>query len=336
MGQSSQAGGIIVRTQTVQGTYNADTGAAGVGIPLRSGALAPNRELLIPDPEIGGNRDVADAYLGAVSWSGDYEYYVGPDSIATFLKAAMGTCVDQTTTGVNTHTITGADTAALPFLSIEESIGASLECFQYTDAVVNTLHFESDANGYLMGTAGLIAAKQTAGNVRTPAPVWDTSPSIVGTNVTITYNAISLPARSFSLDINNNFEDDDYRLGSFFIGDLSPKRREITASFSIREKDSVLWRQAVYGVSSATSPGGLATKQQLVITCKTYETISGSTPVTQYGIVFTIPNFVLQPYPFGVSGDDIITDDISGQAVRPDPLVSLMTTVVTNNKATVS
>jgi hypothetical protein len=65
MGFSSQAGQAILRQQAVAGTFQADTGTAGVGLKLRSGSLAPSRTLTLPDPEIGGNRDVPDAYLGA-------------------------------------------------------------------------------------------------------------------------------------------------------------------------------------------------------------------------------------------------------------------------------
>lgn len=336
MGYSAQAGQVVLRTQTVQGTYNADTGTAGVAMKLRSGALGTNRDLLIPDPEIGGTRDVVDAYLGAVSWSGDYEFYARMDGLTTLFKASLGTAGSVTATGITTNTITPSDAAQLPYLSIEEAIGSGLEVFNYTDGVVNTLHLEADANGYLMGTVGIIGAKQIAGATKTATPVWDNTPMIVGTNVTITYNAISLPAKSFSLDINNNFEDDDFRLGSFYIGDLTPKRREVTASFNIREASSALWRQAVYGVSSAVAPGGLTTKNQLVITCLTYENISGGTPSTPYTLTITIPKFILSPYSLEASGDDIIESDIDGQAVRPDPGTPIMTVVTKSDKATIS
>lgn len=337
MGYSSQAGQVILRTQTVLGTYNADTGTAGVGVKLRSGGLGTNRDLLIPDPEIGGGRDVSDAYLGASSWSGDYEFYARVDALATMLKAALGTAAAPVTaTGVTTHTITPSDAASLPYLSIEEAIGNGLETYRYNDAVVNSLHLEAEANGYLMGTAGIIGAKQIAGAARTATPLWDETPMIVGTNITVTYNAVTLPAKSFSLDIANNFEDDDFRLGSFFLGDLTPKRREVTASFGIREADSALWRQATYGLPAATQVGGLTTKNQLVITCKTYETIPAGTPLTEYTLTITIPKFALTPYSLEASGDDIIESDIEGQALRPLIATPLMTAVVKTGKVTIS
>jgi hypothetical protein len=336
MGYSSQAGQVLLRTQTVQGTYNADTGTAGVAMKLRGGSLGPSRELMIPDPEIGGGRDVVDAYLGAVSWSGDYEFYTRLEALPTLLRAVLGSAASVTTTGVTTHTITPVDTAGLPYLSVEEKIGAGLETYNYTDAVVNSFHLEAEANGYLMGTAGLIAAKQIAGATPTAAPVWDNSPMIVGTNILVTYNAVTLPAKSFSLDIGNNFEDDDFRLGSFYIGDLTPKRREITATFGIRESSSALWRQAVYGVSSATAPGGVTTKSALVIAMTTYEDIVAGIPPTKGSVTITIPQFALTPYALAASGDDIIESDIDGQALRPVAATPICTVVVKSAKATIA
>lgn len=337
MGFSSQSGQVILRSQAVQGTYQADTGTAGVAVKLRGGALGPNRELLVPDPEIGGGRDVVDAYLGAVSFAGDYELYGRVDALATLLKACLGVAAAPVTaTGVTTHTITPTDSGTLPYLSVEENIGGSLETFRYTDCVVNTLHLEADANGYLMATAGIIGAKQTAGATKTANPTWDDTPMIVGTNVTVTYNAVTLPAKSFSLDINNNVEDDDFRLGSFYIGDLTAKRREITASFGIRESSSALWRQATYGVSSATEPGGLTTKNQLVITCKTYEEIQGGTPTTPNTLTITIPKFILSPYSLDPSGDDVIENDVEGQALRPQTATPIMTAEIKSAKATIA
>lgn len=339
MGFSSQSGQVLLRSQAVQGTYQGDISTTGLAAYLRSGSLGANRELMIPDPEIGGGRDVVDAYLGAVSWSGDYELYGRVDVLATLLKAALGTAAAPVTaTGVTTHTITPTDSGTLPFLSIEENIGGSLETYKYTDAVVNTLHLEADANGYLMATAGIIGAKQDAGVTKsTPGPTqWDNTPMIVGTNVTVTYNSVTLPAKNFSLDINNNIEDDDFRLGSFYIGDLTAKRREITAGFGIRESSSALWRQATYGVPSATAPGGLTTKNQLVITCQTYEDIQGGTPATKNSLTLTIPKFALTPYSLEASGDDIIESDIEGQALRPAAATPIMTAVVKTGKATIA
>lgn len=328
MGYSSQVGQVIFRTQAVQGTYQADTGTAGVSAKLKTGSLGPSRELLIPDPEIGGGRDVADAYLGAVSWSGDYEFYARFKMLPTLLQAVMGESSSTFATGIVTDTITGRDTSVPRYLSIEETV-SDMDTFRYHDAVANTFHLECDANGYLQGTVGIIAARAVAGATKTVAPTnVDETPMVVGTNIGVTYNAVSLPAKSFSLDITNNFEDDDFRLGSFYMGDLTPKRREVTASFGIRHSSSALWRQAVFGAPASTAPGGETTKQQLVITAQSYEDIVGGTPATKNSLTLTMPKFLLSPFSLEASGDDVLENDIEGQAVRPAVATQVLTAVV--------
>lgn len=336
MGFSSQSGRLTLRTQASQGVFPADMNTAGITLKTRGGTLGPNRALLVPDPEIGGGRDVSDAYLGAAVWGGDIEFYARMEALPTLMAAALGTSASVLTTGVGTHTITPLDSATLPFIAIEERVGNTLEVFNYTDAVVNTLHLEADANGYLMGTVGLIAAKQVAGATPLAGPPIDETPMTVGTNITLTYNAVSLPGKKFSIDINNNIADDDYRLGSFYIGDLTGKRREITSGFSIRESSSALWRQAVYGTTAATQVGGLVTKNQLVITCSTYEDIPASTPLTKYSLSLTIPKFALTPYSLGISGDDVIDDDLTGQALRPAIATPIITAVFKNSRGTIA
>lgn len=338
MGFSSQSGQVGFKTQAAPGVFDPDFATDARFMKLRSGSLGPNRDLLVTDPEIGGGRDTTDAYLGAASWGGDYEFYVRLEAIGTLLQGVLGDSVvsaaDSPVVGANTHTFGFSDSATLPFLSVEEKIGSGLETYDYTDAVVNTFHLEADANGFFMGTAGLIAKLQVAGITPTDAAaLWDNSPLIVGTNILITYNGVTLPAKSFSLDINNNFEDDDFRLGSFFLGDLTAKQREVNGSFAIRPADSNLWRQAVYGVNSLTGVGGLTTKQQLVITAQTYENVTGT---TKGKLTVTIPKVVLEPYALEPSGDDVIENDISWRAVRPDPGTDIGSIAIVNGATAVA
>ena len=336
MGYSSQSGQVIVATQTAPGTASATIATTGVSIRLRSGSLAGNRDLLTPDPEIGGGRDTTDAYLGAVSFSGDYEMYVRFRSITTFLKAVLGTAATVTTTGVSVHTITPSD-GQVPFLTIYEEISSGLERFLYTDCVVNTLHLEAEANGYLMCTAGMIGRLATAGVTDIPGDsLTDNTSLVVGTNITITYDGVTVPAKSFSLDINNNFEDDDFRLGSFFLGDLTAKSREVTANMTLRHTDSSTMKQALFGTPTATQIGGLTTKKQLVVTMAAYEDIPAGTPATKFSLVVTMPKVIFAPFAFEPSGDDALENDVDMTAVRPDPGTPILTAVVKNDKTTIA
>lgn len=339
MGFLSQAGQVGFRTQPVKGTYS-DPGAVapnqGVFVRTRSGALGGNRDLLIPDPEIGGSRDVPDAQLGPVSFGGEYDFYGRMESLATMLYGALGSKAAPTGTALTgfTHAITPG--TVIPWMSVEEKIANGFDTFRYTDAKFNTLHLEADANGYLMGTVGVIALTQQAAQTPTAAPRVDTSPLLVGTNIVVQWNGANLPAKSFSMDVNNNIEDDDFRLGSLFLGDLVEKRREVTLGVTIRPQDNALWRTAVYGGPAATTPLGQSFKDDVIVTVTTYEDIVGANAGVKYSLNVTIPQAIIAPFNLDVSGDDVMENDIEIRAVQPNPATPLLTATIKNSYATVA
>jgi len=337
----AQSGHVGIRTQSSKGVY-VDPGAVapnqGVFIYTRSGAMGGNRELLIPDPEIGGGRDIPNAGLGPISFSGEYDFYGRMESMAHLLYNALGTKAAPTGTALlgYTHSITPS-TSTIPWVSLEEKIGNGFETFKYTDAKLNTLHLEADANGYLMGTAGFIALTQaTTTATADGAKRIDTSPLLVGTNITVAWNGANLPAKSFSMDINNNIEDDDFRLGSLFLGDLTEKRREITMGVTIRPNDAALWKTAMWGGPAATTPGGQSFKDDVVITVTSWEDIPGANAGVKYTLTVTVPYAIIAPFSVDPSGDDVLEHDIEIRAVQPVPATPIVTAVVKNSYATIN
>lgn len=337
MGYGSQAGQVGFKTQASKGTYASPGGSGGQFMRIKSGSMGGDRELLVPDPEIGGNRDIPDAYLGPIAYSGEFEAYARFEALAILLQAALGNA-DVTdsleATGEYSHTIVPQDTGSLPWLSVEEVLGDGYDRNLYTDCKVNTLHFEADANGYLMVTAGLIGLSRQSvpGASVTAAPNWDTTPMVVGSNITVMFNSLALPAKSFSFDISNNLEDDDFRLGSLELGDAVEKRREFGFGATIRPNDNLLYRQAVYGTSGAIVPGGLSTKQPLSIVMDTYENINATNP---YRIQIDIGEAIIKPFSVVPSGDDVVEHDIEILPVRTDPGVEIGTFEIWNGLATI-
>lgn len=340
MGVSSQQGVFALKTQAGRGTAATNLGTTGLAMYRTGGSMTPNRELMIPDAEIGGGRDVPDALLGPISFAGDIEFYTRFESIGILLKAALGAPTSAlqvgATAGVYDHEFIPTDATSLPFLTVYERIGANLERIQYQDCVVNTLHLESDADGYLTGTAGLIGCRGLFGvpdvNV---ASVLDETTITVGTNIKVLYDGADIKAKSFSIDINNNFEDDDFRLGSFYLEDLTPKRREINGSLTLRHETKDMMRQALLGSSSATEAGGLTTKKPIEIQIATYGEIDGSDPVTPFGLNLEFGKTVFEPFGFEPSGDDILESDVTFQALRPVSADPVMSAVLTNGAAAI-
>ncbi|ANA87255.1 major tail protein [Gordonia phage Gibbles] len=334
MGYGSQAGAIVVGAQSAPGTPNSTLATDGIGLRLTSGSLAGNRELLVTDPEIGGGRDTSDAYLGAVSFGGDYEMYVRFKAVAFFLYHAFGVKASVARVGdtaVFDHTLTPTDSSQLPMFTVYERISNNLERFLYTDAVVNTFHLEADANGFLTSTVGIIARLMNAGAAAVdPTDVMDNTSLVVGTNITLTYDGVTVPAKSFSFDVNNNITDDNFFLGSFFLGDMTAQNREVTASMTVEHTSASMMRQALLGTPGATAVGGLTTKKPLVITCEAYENIPGTTANAKYKLELELPKVIFSPFAFEPSGADPLENDVEMTAVRPDIAAPVATAVVSN------
>lgn len=337
MGFTSQSGQVAFRKQTARGTAATDLATAGVAMRLRSGGLAGNRELLVPDPEIGGGRDVQGALLGTISFAGDFEYYARMDSLTTQLEAALGVGTseaDSTNTGAHLHTITPSD-GQLPFYTIYERISNGLMTSNYQDCVANTFHLEVEPNGQLMGTTGWIGAKiEIDADEEDVLDLYDNGPMIAGTNVTVSYGGVEVPAKSFSFDVANNVEDDDFRLGSFFLGDLTAKGREVTAGMTLRHENAKMLKQALFGSETAVSVSCATTTQPLIVTANSCEVIGGTTVTHQ--LKLTIPAAIVEPFAFEPSGDDVIENEVTLRAIRPDNAVPILTAEVRNGMAAIA
>lgn len=339
MGYSSQSGKVILRSQAADNVLQADLGTAGVGVLLRSGSLGIQRDLLTLDPEIGGGRDTSDAYLGPAHFAGTYDYYPRFKFLPTILRAGFGVSASTAlVAGVATHTFTPTDSGKLPFLSAYEDIGGGLQRTNYWDAVVNSMHFEAEPNGFLMGSADLIARQAlfNAADTDPTGTLVDNTAVAVGTSVSISYAGLTLPAKSFSLDINNNVEDDDYRLGSFILGDLTAKQREVTGSFDFRhQNDAAMFRQAALGKATATTLGGETTKDELKITISAYDVIPGSTAIP-YSLEFKIPFTIFSPFSLEPSGDDVMESSIDYTGLRKVRANPIITATLKNGTAVIA
>lgn len=335
--QRSQEGQFGIRTQAAKGTYD-DPGEldSGVFYNILSGTLAPQREFIVSDPEVGGTRDDKGAALTTVVSSGDIESYAYVEALNTLLKGCLGSSASVDGTTFWTHTATQLDSGELPWLSIEEAVGQDFEVFNHTDARVNTLGLSAEPNGYLMMTTGLAAITTTAGNTRTDlsqspgSTNLDLSPLLVGPEIVISYDGASVCAKSFALDISNNMELDDFCLGKIDVDSFTPKRREVTSALSIRPEDSALWREAVFGSSGATAPvAGGVDINQLIITMTSSTVVPGG--AEPYSVTITVPNCFVEPYEVSPSGDDVIETDFTIRALRPASGTDLITVDVVSS-----
>lgn len=231
MGFTSQQGQVGFAIQGSKGTPAAATRFAR----LRGGSLGGDRELLIPDPEIGGNRDVPQAYLGPIAFSGGYEFYARSEMLALLFRGAFGTVADSNVAGtseVQTITITGTPTGGTFTLTYRGQTTAGI-AYNATNTTVDTalegLSTIGTGNVAVTGgpgpgtpyvvTFGGALASQNARPITANAAglTGGTSPAITvtettpgfgprGTHIITPSDAASLPWMSVEEAISNNYE----------------------------------------------------------------------------------------------------------------------------------
>lgn len=328
MGFNSQTGQVGFGVQTLKGTPVAATRFA----KLRGGGLGAERQLLVPDPEVGGHRDVTQASLGPVAFSGDVEFYPRMQMLAMLLYGVLGDSVDSVLAEGNQHVLTGADT--IPWLTVEERISNTFESMRYTDVKVNSLRLEAEAAGFFMGSANLLGLGGASGFAAQGSPTYDSTPLMVGTQVTVDFDGATLPAKSFNFEINNNLEGEDFTLGSLYAQDATEKRRDITAGVNYRPADSDLWKAAMWGDSAIDVPqSGPAYEGPLQIVASSFEFVAGTTP---FSVTIDIPNAAVSPHTINPSGDDTLEADVEIRALRPLTATPAVTVTVINDLATIS
>jgi len=303
MSYSSQTGHFGARKQDSKGTYKTPL----FFFKLTAGGLGSNSELLVPDPEIGGGRDIDEAAVGAISYGGTYEFNFRSEDIGVLLYAALGAVtVSGLGGGAYKHTFTPANT--LPWLSIEEKISDTYDTFQYTDARVSSLELNSDANAFLNGSCDMIAITQS-GNATASSPTFDASPILTAHTGYISLEGAQIYVRSAKFSFNNNLEDDDFRVGRRTLGDIPEHRRELSATLTIRPDSNALYRKAVYGNASAHVPTNDVYSGELIMQWDSGSNVIGSTAYP-YKLKVTVPNAYFRPFTIEPSGDDIIEHDL--------------------------
>lgn len=308
--------------------FNIQTGTVGIGrqsvaggnvavqtyFKVLSGGMGVDRELIVPDPEIGGGRDIDEGiiYPGSVGASGTYEFIVRPNAIGHFLLGVLGACSSLPLSGVAyTHEFTPANT--LDWFTIMERISTTYETFQVTDCKINSLDLTCTANDYLKGSAGVLGNIPTSDVSVTGESYEDTSPFLyAGATITIGPD-VFLPTE-VGVNFNNNIDDSDYRVGSLYRGDLTEKRRELVLTATIRPDDSDLFKQAVWGSSSVSAPANTKTNIAVNYKWASYESI-GSTAY-KYSLEIDVPVAVISPFKIEPSGDDTLEHAIEIRAAK--------------------
>ena len=323
----SELGYIGFARQTASGTHVQPSDFMRV----KSYNIMPEQELLVPDAEIGGDRDIPDAIQeGTLKYSGNADFYLRPNALGHLIRGVTGATTSSGITGAAYgHTFTFEDNVE-PY-SLEARIGEGLEYISVTGAKFSKLHLELGQGELAQGNVEFIGIDGGAGATpRTES--YESTPIMSFAAGTVIIDGGEYKVRSVSTDINNNLNEDDYRVGQRTLGTIKERRRDMTVSVELTPEDSTIFRKTYYGSASATTASGAQTVFQgpLFIRMQTPQLIPGTTVPYQLDINFTKVAF--RAAPFTTSGEELITQTLEVVPVKPEG-GSIGTIVLRNTKA---
>lgn len=331
MSDTSQEGYVALAMQEDQGTPAASVTA---GFKVTSVDLGATTENLIADPEIGGGRDryTEGVALGSYHVSGDLEAYLRFDALGYFLLMAGfvedGAPVQDGTTGAWEHTFIPGPAQHGTF---ETAWGRNRAVRRVSDCLVNELELSVSGNDYATMTASILGL----------AEAWQGSPSVptfAASDAMGTYlgSAITLPDlgtfrfSETSLTIANNVSDDETVIGQRELADITPGRREVSFTGTIKPQGTAqavtdLYRAAVYGDPTLTAPGDVDVYHTSATVTFASPRLIGTSTTHRYGVSFELPDVVIDAFPLEGSGDDPIEAAIEANAFAGSEPVATIT-----------
>lgn len=264
LGSNAKAFGAF---EAVPGTPPA-VGGAWFGLPFVSHNMGETRPLLPPDL-LGQGREMQDPTPDVATNDGDFVVPVDVRNIGRWLKLAFGAPVDTAgQNGEEVHTF-ASGAATLPSMSIE--VGApEIPAFStHRGCRLNQLKITQGRSGLLNATMSLIAIGETP-----IAAVSAANPGAVGAfPVTRFPNATGYVMKDgqqlgsvvgADITISNNLEKVETIQPDGRIEDSDPGMVEVSASVTVRFKDTVLYGAATNGTPMELDLGWVAGPHGLV------------------------------------------------------------------------
>lgn len=273
-------------------------------------------ETIIPDAEIGGGRDIADAYAGPTKVTGGMEFDVRTNFLGFGLYAVSGADTPtQVESGlVYSHVITPAN--ELPWLSAQKKLSDTYDVYDYTDLKMNSLTLSCDAGKQLVGKFDIVGITES-GNATPATTAYETGEVLMWHSAEIKIDNTTVCPKSVSIEINNNLEDDDFRICPTFgrgLGDLAEKRREVNISVTLRPEDNDFYQKANYGQSGANAPTKNIYKGSFWMK---FESVNAITGEYLYSVILSIPHMFMKPFKVSPSGDDSLEHGLDMVAIKP-------------------
>jgi len=309
MSYTSETGSMGLAIQPVKGTFTEPTDY----MKVQSIDINPEGEKIIPDVEIGSGSDITDIFQGTYKIAGSIDSYVRPEAIGILFYGAMGKYTASGSLGLGAYLHNFVASGTLPWLSVKKTISDDIQIFDYTDCKVEGFEISMNASEPSMAKFDIVGISDEIGSAGTES--FESAPMLIATQATITIGGVAVSSKSVTLSYKNNLENDDFRVGSRFLGDITEKRREIDLSMDIvLDTTSKLYEKAFYGGANKTEASFDVHAERVDIEVESATKIG--TSALPYKILFSIKNAVFMAAPTPASGDDLVVIPLELKATK--------------------
>ena len=340
MSLSSLKGAIGVGFQSAKGAY----AATYEYVPVLQADLQGEQMAQNLPPEVGGQLFSRGAYKAGVRSKGQVTLLPRPNTVGYFLASIFNSEVVVAAaghTGLYDHTFTVGDTSATPvsWLSLRRMIGG-LYGEQMRDARVGTFRVEAAAANVAQ------AQVQLLGGLFEELPAGDVAASddfvFLTCNADITEGGAPFIVDKVSMDIGAQLTDNEFRVGSYYLDDITMLQRSANFQADVRIKSRDLFAK-VYR-SSAAAPGAGQTGAWSPVLYRSAVSLELRTGETDPQFMrFDFPGVDFLTLPVGLSGAELVRAQLSASvtlnadnfnAADPTGVLQPVTVTLRNKRAT--
>lgn len=234
MSLSSLKGAVGVGIQTARNT----PAASFVYFPTLNANVTGEQMAQNLPPEVGGTYFSRGAYKAGLRSRGEVAFLPRPTSLGWLLAGLFNREVvaPDATSGLHDHVFTVGDTAAYPnkWLTVRRMVNNAYG-EQMEDARVGAFRIEVAAANVVQGSVQLIGGKH--GEIVGADEIADDEPVFITCNADVTEGGAPFIVDRIAIDVGAQLTDNEFRVGSYFLDDITLLQRQVTIQADVRIKN---------------------------------------------------------------------------------------------------
>lgn len=253
MSHSSLKSAVSVGFQSAKGVNDATL----LAFPTLNANISGEQMAQNLPPEVGGSYFSRGAYKAALRSRGEIAFIPRAKAIGFLLGSILHREVVTDNGGVYEHMFTHGDATATPpkWLTVQRMV-SNIFGEKILDARVGALRFDIAAANVVNATAQLLGGNYEEVD-GADITVGD-DPFFITCNTTVTSQAVGLTSQAdefivdrLSVDIGVQLTDNEFRVGSYYLDDITQLARMVQITADVRIKDRALYSK-IYRNNAAT------------------------------------------------------------------------------------